>query len=446
MVPWRSTEEGYVTPEVLDWYGRFAEGRPGVLVVEATGVRDVASGPLLRISKDRFIPGLKRLVDLVHRRSQGETRLLIQIIDFLTIRRRPEPQRYFERYLAVERRHREALAGFAGNSNLLTMEPTEFRARLFDLGEDAWRATLSARELQDLEMGYRERVTDTHLPHIAELPDVLPGAFADAADRARAAGFDGVELHYAHAYTMAGFLSRLNDRDDGYGGSLPGRLRAPLEVFDAVRRRVGEDYCVGMRFLGDEVIEGGSRISDAVQYGVAFARAGADFLSISKGGKFEDARQPRVGRAAYPYTGVSGLECMPTVRIDDPGPFSRNVHLARAIRHAVRGAGLRTPVVTAGGICSFTQAEGILKRGEADFIGAARQSLADPDWWIKMRRGQGDAIRRCIFTNYCEGLDQSHKEVTCQLWDREIQEGESPSLAADGRRRLVAPSWDSDQP
>ncbi|MEO0663621.1 MAG: NADH:flavin oxidoreductase, partial [Planctomycetota bacterium] len=83
MVPWRSTEEGDATPEVIDWYGRFADGRPGVLVVEATGIRDVPSGPLLRIGHDRFVPGLARLVDEVSRRSEGRTLLLVQLIDFL---------------------------------------------------------------------------------------------------------------------------------------------------------------------------------------------------------------------------------------------------------------------------------------------------------------------------------------------------------------------------
>ena len=61
MVPWRATEDGFVTDDVLDWYERFAKGRPGGLVIEATGIRDVPSGPLLRIGHDRFIPGLKRV-------------------------------------------------------------------------------------------------------------------------------------------------------------------------------------------------------------------------------------------------------------------------------------------------------------------------------------------------------------------------------------------------
>src|SRR5262249_42048586 len=74
MVPWRATEEGLVTGDILDWYARFASGRPGAIVVEATGVRDIASGPLLRIGHDRFLPGLKRLVDTVRAASGGRTR------------------------------------------------------------------------------------------------------------------------------------------------------------------------------------------------------------------------------------------------------------------------------------------------------------------------------------------------------------------------------------
>ena len=93
MVPWRATEDGQVTEDVVDWYRRFATGKPGALVVEATGIRDVPSGPLLRIGHDRFTPGLRRLVDAVHEASEGETRLFIQLIDFLTIRRRPRPEK-----------------------------------------------------------------------------------------------------------------------------------------------------------------------------------------------------------------------------------------------------------------------------------------------------------------------------------------------------------------
>ena len=90
MVPWRASEEGDVTQDVIDWYARFAEGMPGAIVVEATGIRDIPSGPLLRISDERYVAGLRRLTDAVREASGGRTRLLIQLIDFLTIRRRPQ--------------------------------------------------------------------------------------------------------------------------------------------------------------------------------------------------------------------------------------------------------------------------------------------------------------------------------------------------------------------
>jgi 2,4-dienoyl-CoA reductase-like NADH-dependent reductase (Old Yellow Enzyme family) len=445
MVPWRATEDGFVTQENLDWYRRFAEGQPGALVVEATGVRDIPSGPLLRIGHDRFIPGLKRLVETVREASEEHTKLFIQIIDFLAVKRRPEPQKFFQRFLKITDLHRAAIAEATSDSSWLDASENEIQEFLLSAADEIHERVLSERELEALRFGYRERVTDLHLPHVRELPQVLPGIFADAARRAREAGFDGVELHYAHAYTMAGFLSALNDRVDGYGGPRENRVRLPLEVYRSVRERVGNDYVVGVRFLGDEVIEGGNRIADAVYFGVEFAKAGFDFLSISKGGKFEDAQQPKVGQAVYPYTGQSGYECMPTTLSDAVGPFGRSVPLVAAIKHAVNAAGFTTPVVATGGITTFEQAEAILQRGQADIAGLARQALADPDWFVKVRLGRGEEVRRCTYTNYCEALDQAHRPVTCKLWDRkDLDEPGIPTID-DGRRRLVAPRWEVKQ-
>ncbi len=357
MVPWRASDDGDVTPQVLDWYARFAAGRPGVIVVEATGIRDVPSGPLLRIGHDRFVPGLRRLVEAVREASGGASRLFIQLIDFLSIRRRVPQEKFVERFLVIDAplRDRAAAAGIEGDDETL-------RRGLAALDAPALEALLAPRDREALRMGQRERVTDVHLPHVRALPHTLPPLFSAAARRARQAGFDGVELHYAHAYTMASFLSALNDRDDGYGGPREHRVRLPREVLDAVRAEVGDDWAVGLRLLGDDVVEGGSRVEDAAYFSVALAQPGrhgrgADFVSVSKGGRFEDAAQPKVGQAAYPYTGPSGHECMPTVHIDLPGPFSRNVPLAATIRQALRAAGSEVPVVAAGGIATLAQAE-----------------------------------------------------------------------------------------
>ena len=443
MVPWRATDDGFVTKNILEWYGRFAQGRPGAIVVEATGIRDIPSGPLLRIGHDRFIAGLKNLVETVKRESHGQTRLLIQIIDFLAVKRRPAKDKFFARFFKVKESHRATLAEATGDPRWLKAAEQDVRSFLTNAPDDLHEQVLDERELESLRYGYRERVTDTDLPHIRDLPDVLPDIFADASARAKEAGFDGVELHYAHAYTMASFLSAKNNRTDGYGGPRENRVRLPLEIYNRVRERVGRDYVVGARYLGDEVIEGGSHIEDAVYFGVEFARAGMDYLSVSKGGKFDDAKQPKVGHAVYPYTGRSGYECMPTVLSDERGPFGRNVPLAAAIKRAVNEAGFTTPVVTSGGIATFELAESLLQRGEADIVAAARQSLADPDWFSKMRHGRGNEIRRCVFTNYCEGLDQMHKQVTCKLWDRVQIDEPGITFADDGRRRLVPPGWES---
>ena len=433
MVPWRATDEGYVTEDVIDWYERFARGMPGAIVLEATGIRDVPSGPLLRIGHDRFLPGLIRLVDTVRRASEGRSRLLVQLIDFLAVRRRPEPKKFFERFLAVTDAHRAAL----GAPN---MADDEVRARLSAMSEADVARVLTPEEWHALQFGYRERVTDTHLPHIRDLPQVLPGLFAEAAARAETAGFDGVELHYAHAYTMSSFLSRTNTRDDGYGGSLENRVRLPLEAFREIRRRVSKNFAVGIRFLADECIDGGSTVEDARYFAVEFARAGADFLSLSRGGKFDDARQPAVGVAAYPYTGRSGYETMPQFISDRRGPFGRNAQETAAIRQAVREVGIAVPVVCTGGIHNFEMAEDFLARGVCDIIGAARQSLADPDWFRKILLGHGGEVRLCEYTNYCEGLDQKHKPVTCQLWDK-LPSAAGERRSPDGKRRMTAPAW-----
>ena len=434
MVPWRATEGGVVTENVIDWYRRFADGRPGAIVIEATGIRDVPSGPLLRIGDDRFIPGLKKIVDAVREASGGETKLFIQLIDFLRINRRPTAEKYFERYLKITDRHRDFF--------YRELTDDEIRVKLSELTNEALGKALNSREYEAFAFGYRERVTDLDLEHIRTLPQTLPELFAAAAVRAQEAGFDGIELHFAHAYTMSSFLSARNTRGDGYGGDRAGRVRLPLEVYQAVRAAVGEKTVVGCRFLADEIIDGGSNVADAAYYGVEFAKAGMNFLSLSRGGKFEDAQQPKVGAAAYPYTGQSGYECMPQYISDEQGPFGRNLPATIQVRNAVRAAGFDTPIVVAGGIHGFVEAERILREDEADIVAAARQSLADPDWFLKMRMGYGDQVRVCVYSNYCEALDTRHKQVTCELWDRKEKDSPNVTRSSDGRRRLLPPPWE----
>ncbi len=413
MVTWRGTDDGQVTPALREIYLRYAEGGAGMIVLEATGVRDVASGPLLRLSHDRFVPGLSALVAAVRAR----TRALVvpQIIDFLKVARR-KPTREFLEGLVARRRLPEGVLG---------------------LPEGAFEADLArflpeARDRRDFLFGYRQTIEDLTKGEIRGLPP----AFAQAARRAQQAGFDGVELHCAHAYTLASFLSVTNGRRDEYGGSLENRLRLPLQVVAAVREATGPGFLVGCRLLGSEDIlaeDGsirGNTLADAQALAVELARAGLDFISVSRGGKFEDARQPPVGEAAYPYTGHSGQRCIPRAKGDPPGV---NLPLAAGIRAALRTAGLATPVVGAGKISRFEQAERALREGQVDLVGMARALLADPDLPRKWLAGRDADVRECVFCPFCEQEDQHHRVVTCTLW---------PRGAGHHRQRLTPSAWD----
>jgi 2,4-dienoyl-CoA reductase-like NADH-dependent reductase (Old Yellow Enzyme family) len=412
MVTWRGTPDGHVTGAVREIYLRYALGGAGAIVLEATGVRDVASGPLLRLSDDRFVPGLAALV--AEMKATTPALVMPQIIDFLKIARR-KPTRAFMEGTVRRGRLPESTLG---------LSDAEFEARLPSL-------LPNPREQRDFLYGYRQTVADLELSEIRR----LPGWFAAAARRAKRCGFDGVELHFAHAYTLASFLSVTNERRDQYGGSLENRMRLPREVVAAVREEVGRGFLVGCRYLGSEDILGedgcirGNTLEDGIAIGVELARAGCDFLSISRGGKFEDAKQPRVGEAAYPYTGHSGQRCIPRRKQD---PFGVNTYLASTIRAALRREGLRTPVITSGKIREFEHAEAILRDGHADAVGMARALLADPDLPRKWLAGADRQARACVFCPYCEEEDQHHRVVTCCLW---------PKDPANHRRHLTPAVW-----
>lgn len=247
--------------------------------------------------------------------------------------------------------------------------------------------------------GYRQKVEDLKYEDL----QVIKSQFVDGAVRAKQAGFDGVELHYAHAYTMASLLSRLsNKRTDMYGRTLEGRLRFPIEVLRAVRDAVGKDFVVGARINGDEFISGGNTLLDSIPISIKLAEEGLDYLSISCGGKFEDATvfhgktETTVG-VPDPYSGYSGQRSFPWYWM----PEAVNVYLAEAIRSSLRAAGHEIPVMTAGKIPTPDVAEKILRSGKADLIGLCRPLVCDPEWPRKAREGKWKDIIECEYGNHC---------------------------------------------
>jgi 2,4-dienoyl-CoA reductase-like NADH-dependent reductase (Old Yellow Enzyme family) len=260
--------------------------------------------------------------------------------------------------------------------------------------------------------------------------DAIVEAYGSAAERARRCGFDGVELHMAHAYTLSSFLSRRNPRKDEYGGqSIENRMRLALRVLERVRERVGGDFTVGVRFVGEECIKDGYTTVDASLMAIRFARAGADYISLSAGGKFEDAIK-KEGEPLYPYTGYSGDRCMPS----NAYPDGANLHIPEAVRRALRNENLETPVVAVGKIGTHDLARKIVERGQGDLVGMARALLADPDIPKKWKAGEEEKVIRCLYGNVCKQLDENFRRVDCTLWPK--KSGQAPE--SDDR---IAPEW-----
>src|SRR3990172_2310973 len=256
--------------------------------------------------------------------------------------------------------------------------------------------------------GWRQTIDTLSVEEI----DLIGEQFGDAAARAREAGFDGIELHSAHAYTLSSFLSRRNPRRDEYGETLEGRLRLIGRVMERVRGKVGRDFPVGVRFNAEEFIKDGYGVEESRLIARRFAELGFDYLSLSVGGKFEDAVHTP-GQVLFPYSGYSGDRAMP----GDWFPRALNADLAGRIKAYLVENGCTVPLAIAGKLADPGGAERVLAEGRADIAGIARGLLADPDWTNKVRRGELERIVRCDYCNLCKQLDGTHKPVVCGgLW------------------------------
>ncbi|MFJ9037828.1 bifunctional salicylyl-CoA 5-hydroxylase/oxidoreductase [Streptomyces sp. NPDC102406] len=183
--------------------------------------------------------------------------------------------------------------------------------------------------------------------------------FVSAARRAVSAGFDLLELHCAHGYLLSGFLSPLtNRRRDAYGGPLEGRLRFPLEVFDAVREVWPDDRPMTVRISATDWAEGGTSAEDAVATARAFAAHGADAIDVSTG-QVVAGEQPAYGRSyQVPYA------------------------------DRIRGE-TGVPVIAVGAISSWDDVNSLILAGRTDLCALARPHLYDPNWTLHAAAEQG---------------------------------------------------------
>ncbi|MBI2918925.1 MAG: FAD-dependent oxidoreductase [Chloroflexi bacterium] len=247
---------------------------------------------------------------------------------------------------------------------------------------------------------------------------LIKQAFVRAAERSREAGFDMVEVHGAHGYLLSNFLSPLtNQRLDDYGGSAEKRARYPQEVVAAVRARLGAHFPIGVRINGAEPIPGGTTPQESAQQAALLAAAGADVIHVSAG-------TPASAQMSYLH------------------PQGTILTVAATVKRAVS-----VPVIAVGKISDPDYADGVLARGQADFVALGRPLLADPQWPNKAREGRVQDIRRCIYCTMCSlvgGRDLAkYPSVSCSInpglaatWRGEDYSRLEP--AAKSRRVLVA--------
>lgn len=202
-------------------------------------------------------------------------------------------------------------------------------------------------------------------------------AFGEAAARAKAFGFDAVQLHGAHGYLINQFLSpHINKRIDEYGGSMENRSRFLMEVYQKVRETVGDDYPVMIKLNASDNLEGGLEIDDAVYAAEKLAEAGIDAIEVSGG------------------TSASGDKTPVRTKIKEPSQEAYNLTLAKQIKYAVS-----CPVMAVGGFRSFEVAEKAIDEG-MDYISMSRPFIREPN--LVSRWQSGDTSKaKCISCNSC---------------------------------------------
>jgi len=296
-----ATPRGEATDRIVEYHRVRAEAGTALIIVEHTYVHPWGriGDAQMGVHEDAMIPGLARLAEAIKR--EGAVACL-----------------------------QLAHAGASTTSAVVGRPP---------LGPSSMRHPF------DSDADAAEAMT------IAEIREVV-AAFGDAAARAKAAGFDAVEIHSAHGYLLSQFLSPLtNHRDDEYGGSEENRRRLHLEVLAEVRARVGAAYPVFIRLGVHDEAPGGLQLNEAVRAARRLAESGISLVDVSGG--LQGSRPPVVVQRG-------------------PGWF---VPYAEAMK-----AGVPVPVLVTGGFTDPNHADRVVREGRADLIGIGRAMLNDPSW------------------------------------------------------------------
>jgi len=323
--------DGSVNRRVITYHEEIAKGGCGFIIVGATTPDKITGRPTvtcLAADEDPLIPGLAHLAEAIHRHGAK---------------------------CAVQIQHPGRQAAWP-RKNLMSASD-----HVLDVPGSAGHEVIYA---ESIAQGKSIRAMT-----VEEIYDLIE-KFGEAAWRVQQAGFDSVELHAAHGYLIAQFMSPfVNKRNDRFGGSFINRMRFTMEIVDRIQMKCGKDLPLGIRYSGDEWIEGGRRLDETVRVAKLMEEMGLAYVDITAG-IFESP-----------------------AAVMDPMyyPEGWNTYTAQEVKKHVK-----IPVITSHSLRNPDYCEKILAEGKADIVGMCRQLIADPYWANKARAGKKQEIRRCI--------------------------------------------------
>jgi 2,4-dienoyl-CoA reductase-like NADH-dependent reductase (Old Yellow Enzyme family) len=339
-----ATEKNFYTPELTQLLVRLAKGGVGLIITSSTNICPEGQAGIRQagIWNDAFIPQLKEMTDMVHKAGSK---------------------------IAMQLNHAGPRADFA-ITNEAPMGPTMFEK------EDG----TFCREMERL-----------HIRNAVE-------AFGDAARRAQMAGFDGVQVHAAHAYLVSSFLSPyFNRRRDEYGGTVENRARFLLEVLQSIFSRVGDKFPVMVKMNAADFLNGGFTAYDMVQTASLLEEAGVDAIELSGGtalsGKFIPSRKGKLN------------------------PKEEGYYREEARLYKER---IKLPLMLVGGFRSLDVAEKFLAEGICDFISLCRPLIREPELILRWQSGD---VRpsTCLSDNLCYVPVREGKGLYCLAKEKEVK-------------------------
>ena len=373
--------DGHCGERIQAYYEARARGGAGLLIMGVCSVAfpaGTAEPFQVGVSSDDFIPGLSQLADRVHRHG-AKIAMQLQHAGKTSVRDMAE-----------------------GRQLWVPSVPPVLQSDMM--------AALTPEELANFVSSMKRRAEGSPI-RVMDSADIgqMIDWFACAAERAQRAGFDGVELHAAHGYIIAGFLSGYyNQREDEYGGSLENRARLLLQIIAAVRAKVGSQFAVWLRLDAEELhTPGGISLDDAKAVARMAEAAGVDAVSVSASARI-----------------TSGVVFTEAPLVHQAGGF---MEWTAAIKRSVQ-----VPVIAVGRI-EPQAGEAALKRGDCDFIAMARKLLADPELPNKLLNDQESSIRPCIYCYVCVSQIFVNERVKCAvnpMTGHEFEYVISPALTA----------------